>query len=280
MRISTRTIECLVDVITGNLRKSPYRTGPQLIEFFRDFGERDLYGRGFPSRAEYVKKKLKKFNGTENLSKIIASAFDFFGKDKFDAEREAEAFSRILVRDGYRLVIEYQFTRMEGDRCVQYDPYFEVQPLIPSPVVPETLVAISHVAVNEQVTKARRRMEAGDFSGAIASSYTLTENLLKLMLEEMEVPFNKNEGDIRALYKLVRKPLSLNPGSKTIAAPLKPILDGLQKLVSGLYQISNRASDRHARLYDPALHHAKMVVNAAFTFCEFLVESRNYQIGR
>ena len=277
MKISSKTMERLNDIITGNTKKSPYRSGPQLIEFFRDFGERDLYGQGFPSRANYVQEKLNKFNGTETLEKIVSAAFDFFGEDGFNPEEEAEAFGRQLVRDGYRIVLEYRSGWMQGDKYVEVDPYFDIEPLLPATIMPQGLAAISHNAVNEQISKANRRISTGDFAGAIASSYTLTEHLLKLILREAGVKFNENEGDIRTLYKLVREPLNLNPGGEDIAAPLKPILDGFQKLVSGIYEVSNKASDRHARRYNPAAHHAKLAVNAAFALCEFLVESRDYQ---
>lgn len=280
MNLSAKTIGRLVDIITGNSQKSPYRSGPQLIEFFRSFGERDLYGEGFPSRATYVQEKLDKFNGTETMKKIVSAAFDFFHEDDFDAEAEAEAFNRSLLRDGYRLVMEYGAAWMDGDRYVQGYPYFQVEPLIPAAIVPGELVAISHSAVNEQIAKTNKRVAAGDFAGAIASSYTLTEQLLKLILREANVSFNENEGDIRALYKLVREPLKLNPVDDGIAAPLKPILDGFQKLIAGLYEISNKASDRHVRRYNPAAHHAKLAANAAFALCEFLVESRDYQNAR
>ena len=277
MKISAKALERLNDIITGNTEKSPHRSGPQLIEFFRDFGERDLYGQGFPARARYVQEKLNKFNGTKALEGIISAAFDFFDEDGFDAEEQAEAFNRQLVRDGYRVVLEYRSGWMEGDKYVEVGPYFDIEPLFPATIMPQGLVAISHNAVNEQVSKANKRISAGDFAGAIASSYTLTEHLLKLILRETGVKFNENEGDIRALYKLVRDPLNLNPAGEGIAAPLKPILDGFQKLVSGIYEVSNKASDRHARRYNPAPHHAKLAVNAAFALCEFLVESRNYQ---
>ena len=277
MRISAKTIERLTEIITGNTEKSPYRSGPQLIEFFRDFGERDLYGKDFPARAYYVQEKLNKFNGTGTMEEIISAAFDFFGEDEFNPEEQAAAFNHLLVRDGYRLAIEYRSGWMEGDRYVEANPYFETQPLSVAAIVPEGLAAISYNAVNEQITKANKRIASGDFAGAIASSYTLTEHLLKLILREAGVAFNENEGDIRALYKLVREPLNLNPAGEGIATPLKPILDGFQKLVSGLYEISNKASDRHARRYNPAAHHAKLALNAAFALCEFLVESRDYQ---
>lgn len=163
MRVSARTIQRLTDIITGNTEQSPYSSGPELIEFFRDFGERDLYGQGFPSRAHYVQEKLRKFNGTETLEQIVSVAFDFFGDDAFNPEEQAEAFNRLLVRDGYRLVIEYRSGWMQGDRYVEADPYFAVQPTLPAASIPEGLVAISHPAVNEQVSKAniRRRPASG-----------------------------------------------------------------------------------------------------------------------
>ena len=280
MRMSARSIERLTEIITGNSKKSPYRKGPQLIEFFRDFGERDLYGQGFPPRAQYVREKLRQFNGTETMEEIVSAAFDFFDVDEFNPEDQAESFNRLLARDGYRLALEYRRQWMDGDRRVEADPYLEVRSLSSSAVVPEGLAAISHNAVSEQVSKANARLAAGDYAGAITSSYTLTEDLLKLILREAEIEFNEDEGDIRKLYRLAREPLNLNPAGEGIGAPLKPILDGLQKLVVGLFEVSNKASDRHARRYNPAARHAKLAVSAAFALCEFLVESRDYQVSR
>lgn len=74
--------------------------------------------------------------------------------------------------------------------------------------------------------------------------------------KQREVAYNYNEGDIRALYRLVREPLNRNPAGEGITGPLKPILEGLQKLVSGLYEISIKAGDRPARRYNPAGRHA------------------------
>ncbi len=207
------------------------------------------------------------------MEKIVSDAFHFFDEDGFSPEEQAEAFNHLLVPDGYQLVLEYRPGVRKNDKY----PYFEIRTLVPDAVIPNELVAISHDAIKEQIAKAKKRLEAQDFAGVIASSYTLVEHLLKLMLEEAGVSFKENEGDIRSLYKSVREPLNLNPRGDSIAAPLKPLLDGFQKLVSGLYEVSNKASDRHARRYEPAAHHAKLAINAAVTLCEFLVESRDYQ---
>jgi hypothetical protein len=71
--------------------------------------------------------------------------------------------------------------------------------------------------------------------------------------------------------------LNLDPGGESLESYLKAILGGLQSQVGGLYELANKTSDRHARRYNPASHHARLAVNAAFTLCEFLLESLDYQ---
>ena len=58
----------------------------------------------------------------------------------------------------YRLAIEYRSSWMEGDRIVEADPYFDIQPVLPAAILPEGLAAISHNAVNEQIVKANKRI--------------------------------------------------------------------------------------------------------------------------
>ena len=72
-------------------------------------------------------------------------------------------------------------------------------------------------------------------------------------------------------------PLKLDPGGESLESYLRAILGGLQSQVAGLYELANTTSDRHARRYNPAPRHARLAVNAAFTLCEFLLESLDYQ---
>ena len=100
------------------------------------------------------------------------------------------------------------------------------------------------------------------------------------MLRQTDVDFNADEGDIRALYKGVKAPLHLAPKDELLEVHLETVLDGFQKLVSGLYTIPNKASDRQDRRYHPAPHHAKLVVNAAFALGDFLYDTYEYQRAR
>ena len=71
-----------------------------------------------------------------------------------------------------------------------------------------------------QISKVNDRIATGDVAGANASSYTLTEQLPKFFLQEAEVAYRTNEGDIRALYSLVREPLNHNSAGEGITGPL------------------------------------------------------------
>lgn len=143
-----------------------------------------------------------------------------------------------------------------------------------------SLVQLTEASIQEHLDKARQKITSGDPAGAIASAYTLVEEFVKQLLRKTGTTFNENEGDIRALYKLLAEPLHLAPKGDSLESYLKAILEGLQRQLGGLFELANKASDRHARKYNPAPHHARLAVNVAFTLCEFLLESHEYQQKR
>lgn len=140
-----------------------------------------------------------------------------------------------------------------------------------------SLVQLTEASIQEHVDKARQKIDHGDSAGAIANAYTLIEAFLKQLLRKTGTEFKESEGDIRVLYKAVCTPLHLDPKGESLENYLKAILEGLQRQIGGLFEVANKASDRHARRYNPAPHHARLAVNAAFTLCEFLLESFEYQ---
>jgi hypothetical protein len=166
--------------------------------------------------------------------------------------------------------------KMERDGFKHSNERFEHQSIGAAIIHVQALI-LSQASVTEHVEKARLKIESGDFSGAIASSYTLVEALLKALLRQLAPGFNGNEGDIRQLYNLLKGPMNLDPKADTIDRVLKPIIDGFQKQIGGLYELANKASDRHVRQYNPARHHAKLALNCAATLCEFLLESFEHQ---
>ena len=74
MKVSDYSIEFLGNVVAGDLPGFPYRSGPQLVKFFNQFGARDVYpaGGGFPTRRIYAQDKIRELNGSVALKEVIA----------------------------------------------------------------------------------------------------------------------------------------------------------------------------------------------------------------
>lgn len=67
MNVSDKIICQLGAFISGDSQIAPYLAGPDLVDFFNDFGFRDIYGQGFPTRWKYAAEKIDQLNGTKKL---------------------------------------------------------------------------------------------------------------------------------------------------------------------------------------------------------------------
>lgn len=179
--------------------------------------------------------------------------------------------------DTLQATINSLLRRMERDGFRYESGHFLSDALILAIVHAPSLVQLTEESIQEHVEKILQKIATGDAAGAITNAYTLIEHFLKQLLRKIGASFPENEGDIRALYKLAAGHLHLDPKGESLENYLKAILEGLQRQIGGLFELANKASDRHARKYNPAPHHAKLAVNAAFTLCEFLLESFEYQ---
>jgi hypothetical protein len=62
VKVAERTIARIGEIVTGDKGLSPYRSGPQLVRLFNEYGANDVYGQGFPSRWAYPEDKLREIN--------------------------------------------------------------------------------------------------------------------------------------------------------------------------------------------------------------------------
>lgn len=208
------------------------------------------------------------FSSAADIKKLLA----VYGEVIENLQRVAERNP-----DGQNVTMSALLRRMERDGFRYDNGRFVVAGQNAAMVHAPSLVQLTEESIQEHVEKARQKIANGDSAGAIANTYTLVEEFLKQLLRKTGTTFNESEGDIRALYKAVCTPLHLDPKGESLENYLKTILEGLQRQISGLFEVANKASDRHARRYNPAPHHARLAVNAAFTLCEFLLESFEYQ---
>ena len=154
---------------------------------------------------------------------------------------------------------------------------YEVCELQDNVIVGENLNQLSDEFVKEQIKKAEERLNSRDYDGAITTSRTLVERVLEGYCVITGNDISDNKGNLLKLYKEVKEVLNLDPSQKDLSDTLKQILSGLNSVLVGLSGLSNRMGDRHSRKYKPAKHHAKLAINVANTFCQFIVESHEYQ---
>ena len=272
MKISEQTISALGSIITGDGGRAPYRTGPQLVAFFNEFGSEGSYGAGFPSRWYYAEEKLREFNDTTTMKKIILTALDprqFLGKT-LDINIAVEHLNQFLEFDDYELRSvgkKWEVYKLGGTQIDLSHPYGDS-------------VEITHIFIDEQIQKCDKKLAEGDFDGAITNARSLVEAVLSAIEKEFNSSPPEYDGNLPKLYKRVQKYLSLSPGQESLSECLKQILSGLTSIVSGLATLRNTMSDSHVISYKPSERHARLAVNSAKTLCDFLFETKEYQIQK
>jgi hypothetical protein len=268
MKISERSIKRIGEIITGEASLSPYRSGPQLVKFFNELGSNDVYAQGFPSRWQFAENRIREYNDTAELKKVILSALDprdFLDK-KIDIQSAVNHINQFLEYDGYEIVI--------------YGKGYDVIDNARSEILLDIqleLNQLSHQFIKEQVEKCRTKISQADNDGAITNARSLVEAVLIAIEKELDVNVPSYDGNLPKLYKRVQKHLNLSPDNNSISQSLQQTLTGFISIIDGLSGLSNKMGDRHAREYKPSKHHAVLLVNSAMTFSNFIFDTYAYQ---
>lgn len=119
-----------------------------------------------------------------------------------------------------------------------------------------------------------------DLDGAVTVARTLLEAILSELETRLAGGKGNHKGDLPKQFKQVTKLLRMDDQRPDLDERFKDVIRGLVMVANGLAPLRNKMSDGHARERKPALHHARLVVNAAKTVSAFLVESYVYQLER
>ena len=265
MKISEKTLRFLAKAISGNNKLTPYKTGPQLIEFFINYGANDQYGPDFPSRETYTLEKLREYNDSKTLKSIIEDSVDprDFIDSNIDLKDSINTLNTALKFDNFELK--------------EYNGRYKIADSKGILVEPETVNKINHDFIKEQLTKCNTKIDQEDYNGAITNARSLAEAVMIEIIEEYEGIEIKNDGKLDNLYKQVKKILKLTIDPKSMPGTIIQILSGLDSIVSGMAGLSNNSGDRHANKFKTSKHHARLAVNSTMTLVDFLLESKEFQ---
>lgn len=260
MKISNKVIEQLGRLIAGDTGVAPYRTGPELVQFYNECGFDDVYGEGFPSRWRYSSDRIGTANGSDSLRIILEEFVDprRYGGEASITNTIVETINKLINIDGYALIKNgalYQVADTKGNI-----------------VKPEVVKSIGHEFATEQIEKCNQKILSGDYNGAITNSRSLLEAVLLDILEKAEGTSVKNDGNVIGLWTRCKKILKVNHSKEDVPDYIFQILSGLDSIVNGLAGFSNNAGDRHANKFTAHKHHARLAVNSAMTICDYLIE--------
>ena len=284
MKLSQHTLEFLKPIIMGERQGyGEPKKGYELVAFFNGFGSKDEYPDDFSSRTQYTMAKLQEHNGTASMQDIITGLLTPLNFEDEDLRQQiSERLAAHLVNDGYRLVAEEKdsIKNKSNPDANKKTLIYKVQLASDKFVGTDGMLTLSNSNIIEQIEKAKAKIETDDFSGAITNARALVETFLIEILKEMKLNVPDHKGDIMRLYKKVMSELNLDPSQKTLTNALQETLSGLVSILKGMSSIRNTSGDAHASKHKPSHHHAKLTVNVAFTFCEFLLDSYEYQKRR
>ncbi|MYC26632.1 MAG: abortive infection family protein [Nitrospira sp. SB0662_bin_26] len=270
MKLSPRTLTAIAKTLCGDEVSSRYRSGPNLVEFFNNHGSNDEYSYrgGFPTRWVYAKEKLTQLNGKGEMSLMLADAFspaEFIECEGLD--KVLEHVNKYLVFDGYEIKTDGKKTWVieHGEKSI----------VIESPS--KDLREDDGQFVDEQIEKAERKIAEGDYDGAITNARSLVEAVLVSIERDFDPNAKAYDGSLPRLYKRIQKHLNISPDRDDVSESLKQVLSGLTSIVNGVSSIRNKMSDSHAQSYKPSKHHARLTLNCAKVFVEFVLATKQYQ---
>tara|TARA_R110002072_G_scaffold30353_3_gene94848 strand:- start:1698 stop:2579 length:882 start_codon:yes stop_codon:yes gene_type:complete len=275
MNLSERSVRALEKVLTGDPVSgeesiAPYRSGPNLVDFFVDLGENDVYGPGFGSRRSYTTDRVRRLIREGRVAELVGAAFNpahFLDDLALPVEAAVEYFNRYVQYDGLQLVRvgqRYQLGNLAG-QIVEFESPFSDSP--------ERL----HVFVEEQIAKCEQKLGTEDFDGAITNARSLVESILVSIDERLNGLSAPYGGDLKKLFSRVSNQLNLRGNRQDIPGGLREVISGLRSIVGGLAAIRNTMSDAHSPRYRASRHHARLAVNSAKTVADFLCQTFEYQ---
>jgi hypothetical protein len=266
MKVSDKIIGQLGALIAGDTQVAPYLSGPELVDFFNEFGFKDIYGQGFPTRWKYAAEKIDLLNGSKKLRLMLEEFVDprLYGGDDRLVKRIVEAINSLIKYDGFALKQighVYKVTDTEGNL-----------------IQASATKALGHEFVTEQIRKCEQKIADADYPGAITNARTLVKAILLHIVELIEGTEIKNDGNLPSLWNRAKKALKIDISKDDLPEFVFQILSGLDTSLNGLAGLSNNAGDRYANKFKTKRHHEKLAVNLAMTISDFLIDILGNQI--
>lgn len=239
----------------------------KLFKDFPDIKKHPQYRNKHFKLEKYLIIKLNNINFTHKLYQVVDSYFSQLYNYTSNIEEVLEKVNTEFRKDNYEIVQmeetrEFKVYSLD-DSMVNYDCIFKEKELG------------NYILINQQCEKCIKKIETGDYMGAITNASSLIEQLLQEIIDNNG--FHKNISYNSKLKLFLDDVLDALELTKGLTRPKSNVYEklraGFSYLTDGLYVMRNTMSDAHRVIkgFEPSKKEALLAVNTAKTIANFIV---------
>lgn len=284
MRLSSDSINAFSAIILGNTGLTRGLNKSEINELFKVAGIKkvslDKFFVDYPEiknhpqykfekfkLEKYVVISLKNINFTHKIYQVVETYFSQLYNYTSSVEEVLAYINSEFTKDNYEVVQmeeteEFKVYSLD-DSMVNYDCIFKEKELG------------NYILINQQCEKCIKKIETGDYMGAITNASSLLEQLLQeIILDQTLKKTVKYSYKLQEFMRNVLKQLNIGHNNSSIQKKISfDFKKGFINLVDGINLMRNNMSDAHRILpgLEPTRQEALLAVNTAKTIANFIV---------
>ena len=261
----------------SNIKVSmPYLSGPMLCDMSNKFGLPVTYAwnGGAQSRWAYMDDLLAHCIQNGHESDLLSF---LFSKGQFTEKLRGQTPETIDY--AYSHIVKAIINQINGilyfsgNELVQTGSVFVIQKIGTTiSVAAPSVTAIDRRYITDISERAMKDISDGNYDSAITKSRTLVEEVFCYVIEKKGVEPSES-GDMGKLYNQVKQIYNMHQ-DKAVDNRINGLLSGLEKILSAIAEMRNKASDSHgvgAKRINISDYHARLFVNSAMTMADFVL---------
>lgn len=261
----------------SNIKVSmPYLSGPMLCDMSNKFGLPVTYAwnGGAQSRWAYMDDLLAHCIQNGHESDLLSF---LFSKGQFTEKLRGQTPETIDY--AYSHIVKAIINQINGilyfggNELVQTGSVFVIQKIGTTiSVAAPSVTALDRRYITDISERAMKDISDGNYDSAITKSRTLVEEVFCYVIEKKGVEPSES-GDMGKLYNQVKQLYNMHQ-DKDVDKRINGLLSGLEKILSAIAEMRNKASDSHgvgAKRINISDYHARLFVNSAMTMADFVL---------
>lgn len=261
----------------SNIKVSmPYLSGPMLCDMSNKFGLPVTYAwnGGAQSRWAYMDDLLAHCIQNGHESDLLSF---LFSKGQFTEKLRGQTPETIDY--AYSHIVKAIINQINGilyfggNELVQTGSVFVIQKIGTTiSVAAPSVTALDRRYITDISERAMKDISDGNYDSAITKSRTLVEEVFCYVIEKKGVEPSES-GDMGKLYNQVKQIYNMHQ-DKDVDKRINGLLSGLEKILSAIAEMRNKASDSHgvgAKRINISDYHACLFVNSAMTMADFVL---------